>query len=327
MQTTPVTFANGDGHRLFGILNRPKGAGISDHAILLLSPGVKMRVGPHRLYNKMAQRFTELGYTVLRFDFHGLGDAEGEAPEAMLADLYRATQLGRYVPDTMAAMDWMEREYCVRRFILAGLCGGALTGLLTAEHDDRVRGLLALSIPVILDGTGIDAARYMPVAQLELTRNAYLRRLRFWEMSAVRSWLRFATGQSDYRQILRAVVRPLSARIREFTRDRHEGNLGQPSDNTNPHFAPAFLRLVASGRPVLLVFAEADRLYWEFEEKFLNRHARALAAHRDQVELRVVLRANHVFSFAEWQSELLELSSAWLARLDAPVASGRPSQL
>src|SRR5215204_5779178 len=126
-RTIPVSFPNKDGLRLFGILHMPERVRAEGTAILLLSPGVKMRVAPHRLYNKMAARFVAHGYPVLRFDFHGLGDSEGDAPETLLADLYGATQVGRFVADTTAAMDWMQRNHAVTRFVAAGLCGGALT--------------------------------------------------------------------------------------------------------------------------------------------------------------------------------------------------------
>ena len=318
-QPTPVTFPNADRQQLFGILHRPGHRARPDVAILLLSPGVKMRVGPHRLYNKMADRFVAEGYSVLRFDFHGLGDAEGDAPEERLADLYRETQLGRYVPDTIAAMDWMQRTLGFSRFILAGLCGGALTALLAAEHDPRVCGLLALSIPVVLDGSGVDAARYMPIAQLELTRDAYLQRLRFWH--AGRSWLRLVTGQSDYRQIVRSIVKPLTGRLRQRQSGGDTAGAPSPTDNTNPFFAPAFLQMVSTSRPILLLFAETDRLYWEFDEKFMARQAPSLARHRAYFDVHVIPRANHIFSFSEWQADVLNLCCAWLGRVEAPIAS------
>ena len=79
---TPITFPNQDGLRLFGMLHQPAVPREGAETVLILSPGVKMRVAPHRLYNKLAERFVAMGYTVLRFDFHGLGDSEGTAPES-----------------------------------------------------------------------------------------------------------------------------------------------------------------------------------------------------------------------------------------------------
>lgn len=323
-QRTPVTFRNTQGQQLFGILHHVGDPRAADTAVLLLSPGVKMRVAPHRLYNKMAERFVDDGRVVLRFDFHGLGDSEGDTPESLLADFYRATQLGRYVPDTISALDWLEQQYGIRRVVAAGLCGGALTGLLTAKDDRRISGLLGLSIPVILDGSGVDAARYMPVAQLELTRDAYLRRFRIWEGKALQSWLRFFGGQSDYRQIVRSLAAPLVKRWRARAADPMPSSPVAPSDNTNPHFAPAFFRMVSEARPILLLFGESDRLYWEFDEKFASRHREHLARYESMVEVQVTAKANHVYSFSEWQAEALDLGSAWLERVAAPAVIAAP---
>jgi uncharacterized protein len=89
-------------------------------AIILLSPGVKMRVAPHRLYNQMAEQFSANGFPVLRFDFWGLGDSEGKCPEELLADLYGEIQVGRYIQDCQCAMRWISGEKGIDRFVLEG---------------------------------------------------------------------------------------------------------------------------------------------------------------------------------------------------------------
>ena len=89
----PVTFVNRRGERLVGILH-PPASGASDRAVLLLSPGVKTRVAPHRLYNRLADAIVQQGCWVFRFDFYGLGDSEGEINEPYLADLYGSWRWG-----------------------------------------------------------------------------------------------------------------------------------------------------------------------------------------------------------------------------------------
>ena len=307
-----VTFPNNEGHRLFGILHHVGQPRPADTAILLLSPGVKGRVAPHRLYKKMADRFVTLGFPVLRFDFHGLGDSEGEAPDALLADLYGATQVGRYVPDAIAAMDWMQQRYGIARFIAAGLCGGALTGLLAAQRDRRVVGLLGLSIPVILDGSNIDFTKYMTTTQLKGTRNRYFGKFRLWDPDVWRSWRRFFTFQSHYSLIVRSILKPLRAGLQGAARRTNPDT--QPGDNTNPHFLPAFRAMTTSSRPIFLAFAEGDRLWYEFEQKFLARHGEELQASAGRYEVHVTKEANHIFSNTEWQQDVLEQSSRWLQR-------------
>ena len=147
-----VTFRNSRGMRLIGMLHQPPPESARGICILMLSPGMKGRVGPHSLYLKFAERLVPLGFHLLRFDFYGLGDSEGELTEDVLADMYNAIQGGRYVDDTIAAMDWMQAEHGIKRFVGSGLCGGSITSLLTAQRDPRIFALLGIGLPAVLDG-------------------------------------------------------------------------------------------------------------------------------------------------------------------------------
>lgn len=310
---TPVTFQNRDGMTLFGIVHEPDpNAAISDTAIILLSPGVKMRVAPHRLYNVMAKRFCEEGFRVFRFDFHGLGDSEGDRPEKFLADLYGHVQVGCYIDDTIAAMDWMESRYGVRKFVLGGLCGGAITGLLTAPRDERVAGLLALGIPVILDSTAIDQSRYITAGQMGRLREGYLKRL-----MSPGAWLRLLSFRSDFRLILKVFGAILPKRRDANhdtapTVDRESSAASQSADNFNPHFPRAFFHMMESGRPILLLFSGADRLHWEFEEKFAQPFRERLQQYRHGYTLDVIQNANHILSSSESKQAMLEAACGWL---------------
>jgi pimeloyl-ACP methyl ester carboxylesterase len=319
--TVPVSFVNQNGHRLSGILHRPEQP--RPTAILLLSPGVKMRVAPHRLYMRMAEEFAALGYLVLRFDFEGLGDSEGEVRESLLTDLYGTIQVGRYVSDTIAAMDWVEAEHGLRSFVVAGLCGGAITGLLAAERDPRIVSLLGLAIPVIVEGSRQDRMQYMTTGELQGIRKGYFAKLNLSGSGGWQALWRFVTFQSHYRLMWRSLTAPL-ARLLNGTADPSAGGAASSDDNTNPHFAPALFRMLATSRPVLLIFAGSDRLHWEFEEKFVSRHREELAAHRG-CTIHVTPLANHIFSLPEWQDDMMGLCRRWLLeQAGAAERSGYP---
>ena len=102
-----VIIPNRQGLRMVGILQTPARPRPGAPAVILLSPGVKMRVGPQRLYRRMADHLTGMGLTVLRFDFYGLGDSEGCLAEEQLRDVYNHIEVGRFVDDTVDAMNWM----------------------------------------------------------------------------------------------------------------------------------------------------------------------------------------------------------------------------
>jgi hypothetical protein len=310
----PLTFQNSDGHRLFGILHEPLIGARRDVAIILLSPGVKNRIAPHRMYNKMAAEYVALGFWVFRFDFYGLGDSEGEVREPLLPDLYGSIQVGRYCDDTRCAMEWMRRTYGFKQFILGGLCGGAITGVLAGAHDPAVVGLLGLGLPVMLDGSSVDKIRNMTAGQLDRIRQRYVRKI--FNPSA---WLRLLSFKTDFRQLLRAFT--ASRRKRPAPAAAAGGPAAPPAgSNANPKFPPAFLAMLASGRPVLMLFSGSDRLYAEFQEKFLAFYQDRVNAHARYLDVEVVDRANHIFSFPEWQREMLDRTRTWLEqRFPAPA--------
>jgi pimeloyl-ACP methyl ester carboxylesterase len=312
-----VKFANRSGEALFGIFHEPD-LRQTDVAILLLSPGVKSRVAPHRLYYKAANRFARLGFPVFRFDFAGLGDSGGHVPIQTLADLYASIQVGRYVEDTVAAMDFLQKTHGIRRVIAAGLCGGAITGLLAASRDARVIGLLGLGLPVMLDTPGVDSSRYMTSGQLRGIRAKYFRKL-----ATPGAWRRLLTFQTNYRLLVRSLVTPVR---RRFERTKAAATSAPPPEtNANPLFPPAMLSILADRRPVLLLFGGADRLHWEYEEKFVALHRDALRRHALALDVRVISNGNHVLTFPEWQEELFDLSERWLRdRFPTNVAQHTP---
>jgi pimeloyl-ACP methyl ester carboxylesterase len=301
---TPITFRNRDGLQLFGVLHRPTGPSVRNLAVILLSPGVKMRVGPQRLYLELTRTLVDLGLPVFRFDFAGLGDSEGTLTEDLLKDVYNHIEVGRFVNDSIDAVDWVETHLGITRVIVSGLCGGAITGLLAASRDPRMVGLLALGITPVLASRCAKPALYMTVGELELMRRGYLEKV-----SNPKAWLRFLTLQSDYRVIWRALLRPWQK--------KGAAPAVQPppeDDNANPLFPPAFFKMLATMRPMLLVFGGTDRLRWEFEEKFEARHREGLAAHRTAYQTHVIADANHTLSFRVWQQELFDVAVDWLRR-------------
>ena len=308
----PIKFKNQHGANLYGILHTPSKA-TNDVGIVILSPGIKSRVAPHRLYVKMASRFCELGFTVLRFDPEGLGDSEGEIFEKFTADMYGTIQMGRYTSDTVSAMQWMRRNCDVGKFILSGLCGGAITALLTAHGQKNVCGILSLGIPVIIDASDTDSLNNMTCGQLKGIRKGYFRKL-----MQPKSWWRLLTLKSDYRQMIRSLFKPFLNKSNQLKNGetKPERNVKNSSENINSNFNPkfpyAFEQTFSNDKKGLFVFSENDRLYWEFEEKFMAPYWNIFEKCKDNISIKIVKNANHIFSFPEWQNEMLSISCAWL---------------
>jgi len=310
---TPVSFKNTTGAKLYGMLHSPAKQK-KNTGIILLSPGIKSRVAPHRLYIKMANNFCDMGFEVLRFDPEGLGDSEGEILEKYAADVYGSIQVGRFVSDTIIAMDWMEKECGVSKFIISGLCGGAITGLLTGAMDKRVECLIGLGIPVILDSENVDQLKYITEGQLGRLHDGYIKKI-----IDPRAWLRFLSLKSDYRIMFKSLMQPLKKYINENlakslkNNNREEKIVNKISDNFNALFPNAFMEMV-SDRKIFLIFSGSDRLFWEFEEKFKNPYNNDIEKHKENYQIDIINEANHIFSFKEWQQEMLDKSCSWLER-------------
>ncbi len=297
-----ISFPNQQQKLLRGILHQPDAAVARGVCVLLLSPGTKGRVGPHRLYRKIAARLVPLGFHVLRFDYHGLGDSAGEISDDVLVDMYNSIMGGRYVGDTVAAMDWMASSHGITRFVGSGLCGGSISALPTAAEDERIECLLTLGIPTVLDGGAENWSRFVSQGRLHVLRRGYLRKL-----TDLRSWRRLLSGKSSYSVIWKA----LRSRHKRLQASESDGSRTIP-DNVNPRFAPAFLSILESGRPILMVFSGADRLHYDFQEKFQARNVKRTKPVEHQYQVHVIDGANHVLSNRTWITEFLDLSVVWL---------------
>lgn len=310
-----VSFPNQKGEKLFGTLHLPAAGEAHKPCVVLLSPGVKMRVGPGRLYVPLTEALTALGHPVLRFDFFGLGDSEGELAETMLADIYNHIEVGRYVDDTLAALSWL-RSQGHTKFLLGGLCGGAITALLAAKRDAAVIGLISLGMTVTLASNAATPGKYLTTKQLDGKRSQYFRNL-----LKLKSLWRFVTFRSDYATIWhsmkRLVVKPKAKPVVAAA-----GKAELPPEqrgNANPLFPPAYFEFLERGGKALMVFSEKDRLWSEYEEKFEQPFAERLKPLAGNIEKHVIANANHVMALSEWQREMVDTARAWLTRTWGPA--------
>lgn len=300
-----ISFPNQNGQLLHGIVHEPIPSTARGVCILLLSPGIKGRVGPHRLYLKIAARMVPLGFHVLRFDYYGLGDSEGELSERMLADIYNSIQAGRYIGDTIAAMDWIQKTFGIRRFVGSGLCGGSISALATAEVDMRIDSLLGIGMPTVLEGGPENWAKILTKQEAISLRGSY-----FGKVIDLKSMVRFISGQSNYQVIWRVVKQWL------LERRSSAGDMASVStseiDHTNPRFANAFMAMLKSARPMMLLFSGADRLRYQFAENFENHYEARIRQYRHLYQVHLIQNANHVLSEATWVTELLDVAERWL---------------
>ncbi len=132
----PILF--GKGRPLFGILTPADAARAKPNRppIVLTNAGCVNRVGPHRMYVKMARRWAQLGYDVLRVDLSGIGDspvAPGEKENLT------------YPPSALDDLREAMRAASGQRSVIAGLCSGGDYAFQLAAHDASVAGAWLLN--------------------------------------------------------------------------------------------------------------------------------------------------------------------------------------
>jgi pimeloyl-ACP methyl ester carboxylesterase len=303
-----VLFTSG-GHRLPGILSRPARPLAGAPGVLLLSPGLKHRVGPHRLHIKLARFFTERGLAVFRFDFHGTGDAEGELFSDEVPVLHEAVQNGHFAENTLDALG----AFCARagldRVIACGLCGGAITGLYAAERDPRVVGLIGFQLPVKVLDRQADYADQLSGGYSDFILTLYLKKL-----VSPAAWRKFLGGKSEYRLIWKTATRRLGRwagrLVGRSTPGVAPAAAGKVPAGMNRHFLRAYTA-VAARLAMLWIYSEQEGARYDFEGDF----EQVCLAGRERPYTKVVIpESNHEFAPDEAQQRLLAAIDAWLAR-------------
>ncbi len=125
--------------RLEALLNT--GAEDAKYGVLVCHPHP---LGGGTMHNKVVyhamKAFQGLGLPVLRFNFRGTGLSEGNH------DRGHGEQ-----DDVRAALDWLEREFGLP-LLFAGFSFGSYVGMRVCCGDARVKGLVALGLPVHAEG-------------------------------------------------------------------------------------------------------------------------------------------------------------------------------
>ena len=132
MNERAVTF--GPDHALVGVCSTPRNLRPESPIVLLTNAGVLPRQGPHRMNVRIARALAEDGVASLRFDLSGNGDSQSIGNTTGVR--------AQAVLDIKSAMDWVETEAGKRRFLIFGVCSGAVNAYELALDDDRIAGLM-----------------------------------------------------------------------------------------------------------------------------------------------------------------------------------------
>ncbi len=290
----PVFFS-ASGEDLFGIITDPVGEPKGVGLVLVMAGGFLPATGRNQLSVRIARRVAALGFHVLRFDYHGVGESSGQI------ESYRLDR--PFVDDLLGAVSCLE-AHGVREIATAGTCFGARTALASANRISGLRGIALLAPPVRDFEMGAMSIEKTPTS-------AFLKRA--VSAHALRGLLNPGT-RDRYRRIVRTKLGSTrSAR-------RLPGASRETANGVSPRFAAPLAELGARGTPVLIAYGEEDEFYGPFEEA-----APELAAVFDspgsRIETRIIPGKIHGGSRLAAQDAIADMIEEWMAGLDAAPAA------
>jgi pimeloyl-ACP methyl ester carboxylesterase len=252
-------------------------------AIILSNSGIVHRVGPSRLYVRVARRLAARGFVVVRLDHRGIGDSD---PRSDTKRFFEGA-----IEEIREAMDDLEAARGIRAFVIMGICSGADVAFEMAGRDDRVVGV------GLLNGGGL-------VGHPEWTRylqgRVYAKRYLGESIYRSNRWVRALTGRIQYRALLAALL----GKTRNVVKGAPTGIERQARA-----LAERFQGLVDRGGRVLMIHSGDDPSI-EFRDVVLGGRLPTLEAtgrFRDET----IPGADHTFTLLEKQEAVLGIITTW----------------
>ncbi|HET9532482.1 MAG TPA: alpha/beta fold hydrolase [Blastocatellia bacterium] len=136
MDLTGNTFFEGPAGKIEAILKEPSGE-VTRAAIVCHPHPLFGGTMHNKVVYRIAKAFQKAGFAVLRFNFRGAGQSQGEH------DRGRGEQ-----DDLRAAIKFVEERYPEAEIWLAGFSFGSAVMLRAACEDERIRALIGVGVPV-----------------------------------------------------------------------------------------------------------------------------------------------------------------------------------
>lgn len=271
---------------LCGILHAPSNAG--PRGVLVVVGGPQYRVGSNRQFILLARALAADGIPVLRFDYRGMGDSEGELRTFESIDT-----------DIRSAIDtFFEHAPDLKEVVLWGLCDAASAALFYAHTDPRVTGTVLLN----------------PWARTEEGRaKSYLKHYYLSRFFSAELWRKIFRGKFRLLESLKSLFGMMATAFPEGS----GANPGRQNIADVPPPAPPLRERMADGLSkfngsMLLILSGDDLTAAEFEDMVSGSRRWRKLLKGPRVLTRKLAGANHTFSSREWRIQVSHWTADWI---------------
>jgi len=275
----------GKSKSLVGVITEPHSASENGcyPAVIILNAGLLHRIGPNRLYVKIARLMATSGFFVLRFDFSGIGDSNARTDNLPFDK--------SSISETQEAMNYIGSIRSIKNFILVGICSGANVAFNTACLDHRVVGVIGIN------GSYSDSQELEGLNQY--LKNSIKERYYRKNLFNHRSWLRLITGKSNISGIVRFLINKTKSVLSQ--------NENMPFEKIH---SMKWSSLINRGVNVFLIYSEGSLALDTFRLLLKNRISGLITSGRMIVE--VVQNSDHVFTLLWSQNILIDIIHQWV---------------
>ena len=274
------------GSWLYGISSLPEEA--ASRGVLIVVGGPQYRVGSHRQFTLLARDLAAHGVPVMRFDYRGMGDSEGDGRnfEDIKDDLYCA--INQFFGEVKS----------LKELVIWGLCDAASAALFYAYQDQRVTGLVLLN-PWVRTDEGIAKARL---------KHYYLDRL-----FEPQFWSKIMRGHFDlaetFKSFSRNVSTALLSRKNITTQNGKAANESWELGTLPERMADGFKYFEGK---VLLITSGDDLTAQEFTDLAEASPKWKKLLKSSNVRHSNIPEADHTFSQKKWRDQVSNWTREWI---------------
>jgi pimeloyl-ACP methyl ester carboxylesterase len=280
---------------LIGIVTNPDTPNGS--AILLLNAGLMHRIGPNRIYVKIARQLAKIGFVVLRFDLSGIGDSKVR-PDNLPFEKSN-------VDDIRQTMDYLQKTRGINQFLLVGHCAGAFHSLLASLEDTRVIGVGLIN----LEGGDQQWGTYDNKRKVSRYYENYYGKTALTDGAR---WKKLLTGKADYSSIVRNVFRniiwnKISNIVFRFK--NHVTKRQQVVDHLGNVLINGLKDLVTRDGHALVIYYE-NSTGIERMQFLVGQDLRAMKE-SGNLQMEIIKGCDHLFTLIDTQNTLFNVLEKW----------------